>query len=511
MGMIGFFKGLLAGRIAADARPYQQLKRVNAALVAIRKVTRDLSIPVMPKTVVLTNTQMCNLKCPYCGSHGSAEVKTLHNDKSRNMELSFMEKLAGEALPHAENVWLSLIGEPLMTAVETLEAYVRQCRKYGARMTISTNGALLSEDKMIFLLPVLAEIHFSLDGASAPIFEACRLGARFDKVIRNIKIMMEAIQLLSGDLQVDSRIVFTLCGSNVRDFPRMVELARYLGIKRIQVNFVYINMDHQDALRGDAMTRHQSTYDRMREQALDLADRFGIVVVCPPPFGGTALPGDARSREPLMADLPESYFRTRPDVEAELGFDAAEIQSRAKAIAAAVRQRRSVEKERSVWEIRREAALTRKWEKVLEQAFAKHKAGMETFFAQGTSMQECWYLDSYLDVRNDGDFRLCCNGPTMGDVAANAGFRERIAMGDDVGSVNLRGQPVAEAFQGRFCTSFVRSFDQGTNPSCTHCGARTLRDSGYFREALDSSGLIRFQGTDLRLALTSNDPPEAGP
>lgn len=502
MGMNIFFKSLFAHKVAADTPPYQRLKRVNAALVAIRKLTRDLTIPVMPKTVVLTNTQMCNLKCPYCGSHGSPEVKALYHDKSKNMELAFMEKLAGEALPHAENVWLSLIGEPLMTTVENLEAYVHQCRKFGARMTVSTNAGLLSEDKMVFLLPVLAEIHFSLDGASAPIFDACRLGAQFGKVIRNIKIMTEAIRLLSDDIRVDSRIVFTLCGSNVRDFPRMVELSRFLGIKRIQVNFVHINMEHQNALRGDSMTFHQSTYDRMREQALSLAEGYGIVVVCPPPFGETATSPEIPPPGPLMVELPDSYFQTRPDVETELGFDPDEIHARASQVVTAIRQRRRAEKARSAADIRHEKALTRQWEKVLEQAFAKHKDGMEQFFTQASSMQECWYLDSYLDVRNDGDFRLCCNGPTMGDVTASPHFRERIAVAADVAAVTLRRQTVTDAFQSSLCTSFVRSFDEGTNPSCTHCSARTLRESGYFRETLESSGLIRFEGTQLCLALS---------
>jgi hypothetical protein len=125
-------------------RPYERLKRLNETLLALRKITRDLSIEAMPSSLVLTNTQSCNLSCPYCGSHGTPENKQIYNDRTKDIPLDLVTQIADEALPFARDVWLSLVGEPLFVKIETLVQLCELFRRYDARLSVHGRGAKLS-------------------------------------------------------------------------------------------------------------------------------------------------------------------------------------------------------------------------------------------------------------------------------------------------------------------------------------------------------------------------------
>jgi radical SAM protein with 4Fe4S-binding SPASM domain len=80
----------------------------------------------------------------------------------------------------------------------------------------------------------LAELHISLDGATAATYERIRVDARFARVIANIK----AVQQAKRDLQSASprlRMVVVLMKQNLHELPEIVRLAHRLEIDRIFV------------------------------------------------------------------------------------------------------------------------------------------------------------------------------------------------------------------------------------------------------------------------------------
>jgi radical SAM protein with 4Fe4S-binding SPASM domain len=80
----------------------------------------------------------------------------------------------------------------------------------------------------------LHTMHVSLDGATAATYEAIRLRARFDRVLRNLRRLMHARITLQAALP-HVRLVAVVMRRNLHELPDLVRLAHAEGVEGISV------------------------------------------------------------------------------------------------------------------------------------------------------------------------------------------------------------------------------------------------------------------------------------
>jgi radical SAM protein with 4Fe4S-binding SPASM domain len=77
-------------------------------------------------------------------------------------------------------------------------------------------------------------LHVSLDAAHAEVYEAIRVKAHFDKVLRNLRRLMEARRKLDSDLP-EIKLVCVVMRQNLDELPGLVRFAAEEGIRSVSV------------------------------------------------------------------------------------------------------------------------------------------------------------------------------------------------------------------------------------------------------------------------------------
>lgn len=307
------------------------LKELNAKLAALQLLVHDYSIETMPQWVSFTATTLCNLRCPHCQTHGTEEVRRIHNRKSWSGET--LRRVAKESLPTAYEFCLTLNGEPLCTP--QLSDRLDELARYGAKLHLTTNGTLLSEEVLVKLLPLVARIGISIDGARAQTCEAIRLGVKFEKLLTNIRLVTKTCELLTGTISPDISLDFTVMGSNIREMPEMVRLAHALRVPAVHFYPLLVFYPH---LRGDDMKLHKPLYNSHYYRTQEEAKRLGVGINMPAPFPGVDANANVRLQrtDMIVEQLPEDCHETSPSPGSFL--DQRAIEAKAAEIAARVEQ-----------------------------------------------------------------------------------------------------------------------------------------------------------------------------
>lgn len=142
-----------------------------------------------PKYFELEPVNFCNAGCIMCkiGQQGKRDGKV--------MPMDIFENIIMQLQPYAE--WIEMVtligrGESLLD--KTLELKVKRLKEIGIKtIQVSTNAALLSEDRVIGLFESgLNDLRISIDSIRKNVYEKIRRGLTFEKVIENTE---KAIQI----------------------------------------------------------------------------------------------------------------------------------------------------------------------------------------------------------------------------------------------------------------------------------------------------------------------------
>jgi len=189
--------------------------------------------PPLPRELQVEVTGACNLRCHMCLVRYRPPLDRVHGS------LSYEEFLAlVDANPSLERLTLQGLGEPLL--VPHLVDMVRYAAARGIDVGFNCNGTLLTRDKAEALVDAgLGWLHVSLDGATAATYEAIRDGARFDRVCRNIRGLVE-VKRATGSDRPELQLVFVAMRRNVHELPAIVQLAHDVGVDAVWVQ----NLSH---------------------------------------------------------------------------------------------------------------------------------------------------------------------------------------------------------------------------------------------------------------------------
>jgi MoaA/NifB/PqqE/SkfB family radical SAM enzyme len=183
----------------------------------------------LPPFLQLEPVGQCNLRCRMCAvplredgpPHGVAAMA--FDDYVR-----LIDQFVGLRELHLQG-----LGEPLMHP--RFFDMVRHAAARGIAVSLNTNLTLLTDRRARECAACgLAEISVSLDGATAATYERIRVGARFAKVLRNLRWLVRAVAARGADAP-SLRLVMVLMRENLAELPALVRLAAAEGVPQVFV------------------------------------------------------------------------------------------------------------------------------------------------------------------------------------------------------------------------------------------------------------------------------------
>jgi radical SAM protein with 4Fe4S-binding SPASM domain len=177
-----------------------------------------------PVILVWEITRSCNLHCVYC--HVGADQNPMKDELTRREKLELVQQVA-EA---GTNALMIAGGEPLTSP--DLPEMIHQARRRGLYTVLITNGTLLSFENALCLKGAgLDYVKVSIDSVLAEIHDALRGKGCWKKAIAGIQNAVDA--------GIDTGISITATQANFSEIPKIVQMAKELGCRRIIIfNFV---------------------------------------------------------------------------------------------------------------------------------------------------------------------------------------------------------------------------------------------------------------------------------
>lgn len=257
----------------------------------------------LPQYVQIEPVGQCNLRCRMCpiqfrGEGGPGQPRAY-------MDPDVFRALVDQ-FPSMTELQLQGLGEPLLHP--HFFEMVRYAAQRGIRVSTNTNLTVLTEQRAEECVHSgLHTMHISLDGATADTYQTIRLRARFDRVLRNLRRLVQAKIRLESTLP-HLRLVAVAMRENLEELPMLVKLAHDEGIRTVFVQHLchdfgeaslperYAPMrsfiDDQTLLR-EAPERVESVFRAARAQAESLGVELRLPNLKPRTFP-PGLPGRKR-------------------------------------------------------------------------------------------------------------------------------------------------------------------------------------------------------------------------
>lgn len=175
-----------------------------------------------PVVAQIEPNSTCNLKCEMC-------IRERIGVPIGTMSLEDFKKIL-EKLDCLFKIHLSGQGEPFLN--KDFFRMVEHANKRGILVNTNTNATLLDEKTIENICNVsIGEIGISMESPKKEMYEKIRKGAKFEKVIGNIKNLTRKIKERNKKTIIS--LAVTILKENVEDIPKFVRLAENVGIKKI--------------------------------------------------------------------------------------------------------------------------------------------------------------------------------------------------------------------------------------------------------------------------------------
>ncbi len=264
------------------------------ALISQNKIEHDRDeilkkefCKAMPLHLTIVDTTRCNLNCIMCFRNKGFLEATLrplklhsrHKDETI-MDFNLFKRIAKEVFPYLTRITLSVAGEPFINPNFSRQLDLIQKNK--VRLNIFTNATLLPKgDTLKIFVNNLHQMVVSIDAASKKTYEAIRRGAKFQRVIDNIKRFNLERDKPSKTLRPRLIFWFVLMRKNIQELPEYVRLAHRL--KADAIGFTHMTVLHKK-LEKESLVYHKQLANRYLKEAKKIIDDLGLEICDFPPL-----------------------------------------------------------------------------------------------------------------------------------------------------------------------------------------------------------------------------------
>jgi radical SAM protein with 4Fe4S-binding SPASM domain len=206
-----------------DAHRWQNVTAARLSWSAGAARTAD-----SPLQAWLEVSARCNLRCQMCAINYDSRYRP-QGTRPPFFQPELFARLR-PIFPRLLRAYLFGLGEPTLNPY--LIDYIRELSAAGVEVAFNTNATLIDDAKAREIADAgTKRVTVSIDGAQAETYEAIRVGATFEKVMRGIRA------LIAAGLEVDFSMV--AMKSNLDDVPRLVDLCADVGGKGVHVEPLY--------------------------------------------------------------------------------------------------------------------------------------------------------------------------------------------------------------------------------------------------------------------------------
>lgn len=176
----------------------KNLINIAASIYYYKKGSRVL--PYLPSAVWIEPTNVCNLKCIMCPN------SVIEQRNKGFMDMVLYQKIIDEIKNFATYVILCISGESLLH--KDFSKMVKIAKQNGLAVYLSTNATVLTRGLSRRILEAgLDWVNFSFDGCTKEIYEKVRIGANFEKTLRNVIDFLEIKKELKAKTQAEIQIL----------------------------------------------------------------------------------------------------------------------------------------------------------------------------------------------------------------------------------------------------------------------------------------------------------------
>ncbi|HEY9245337.1 MAG TPA: radical SAM protein, partial [Candidatus Methanoperedens sp.] len=225
-----------------------KLHDLNARLNSYEKFFQQDLLNSFPIDVGLPTGDRCNLRCIFCTDRGAKED---YKNISYEEFLKFTEPLQ-----FAASIQIQGWGEPLLNPDygKIFDFVIEKCG--GARISFNTNGILLDDEwnnKLTSGQNIFVNI--SLNASTRETYHKVMGGDHFEKVIRNIRSLMEKKEARKS-LSPFVSLSFVCLEQNIHELPGFINLAADLGIKCVILReLMILREEHEKYVPDNKKTR----------------------------------------------------------------------------------------------------------------------------------------------------------------------------------------------------------------------------------------------------------------
>ncbi|MCQ2252799.1 MAG: radical SAM protein [Bacteroidales bacterium] len=278
MGYIDVFSKYYAFSKSPRDNKYYEMKKANyeKAVQAFRN--DEAVIDCKPFRATLQTTDFCNLNCIMCQIHSQRDRHRLQKMSRQQFDI-----IAEKLFPYLIEVHPTNVGEPLMS--EWFDYLCDKAVEYGVLLDITTNGTLLTEQKISKILPNLLDIKISFDAMDKGIFERIRRNADYEAVRRNLDMLLE----MRGKSACNGSITLqmTLFDFNYNELPEVIRFAKAKGVDRVKGYHVH---SYSSEIDKHSPFNNLEGFEQVRKYSIKLAEELGIALELSEPPNATSKP-----------------------------------------------------------------------------------------------------------------------------------------------------------------------------------------------------------------------------
>jgi MoaA/NifB/PqqE/SkfB family radical SAM enzyme len=222
------------------------------------------------------------------------------------MPMHIYRKIRDQLFPYLKWVCLSQAGEPLLTPY--LDEIVQDLKRYSIRLEIITNGMLLDRNGVLErLMNVMGILTVSFDAVSKKLFESIRVGADYDRIIRNISTFNQLRMRINSGTRPLLSFNFVMMNENIEELPEFIKMASNLGADYVTANHIVV---FHSRLKESSLIFNAGRYNKYIHKAAEVAKRLKMKFNFPPPIPEKNRKGDEEQtqKDKVLENPARCYF-----------------------------------------------------------------------------------------------------------------------------------------------------------------------------------------------------------